>query len=461
MAAGTGLTAGVAGFARNCSLDSIPSDVIAISRRMMLNGIAVAVGALDQPEARTITEFAISLGGYGECSVIGSADSTSAPAAALANGTLVHLLDFDEAVLRRANHPTNVMLPAALAVGEARHRSGRDVLEAFIVGCEVSTKLGAIGDLDSVNTRLDYNGWHVEGVAGAIGAAVCAGRLFELDAMEMRHAIGIAASTASGLQANFGTSAKSLHCGLAAMHGIMAATLASSGFTANTDALEVKGGFLDCYRRDRDVDAEDFIMRLGRPYDVVEPGVALKFYPCGSALHTAIDLTVALVHDNGIAADDIDRIHVSWPGLPRNKLAGFGAPETGLAAKFSLPYVVAVAALYGTPSLRHFTDEATKDQAVVRLMRRVGSSADEPATREASRPATVTVTLINGRVLQAHADHAVGHPSNPMSDEQLEEKFFQCADRRMSTQQIEGIISSLRSIDGTDDVACVMAGLRA
>jgi 2-methylcitrate dehydratase PrpD len=455
-----GLTDRLASFVTDTTLDSMPPQVVQSSRDMILNGIAVAIAARETPEAKSLYRFADNMGGEAACTIIGAPGGNSPMNAALVNGVLVHVLDFDEVVLRRANHPTNVLLPAVMAMGEFVGASGKAVLEAFAIGCEVSTKLGAIGDLDEIETTLDHNGWHVEGVAGAVGAAAAAGKLMNLGPDALRNAIGMAVSEASGVQANFGTSTKSLHCGLAAMHGVLAAMLAGDGLTANPNALETKGGFLTVFRHDTAIDEDEFIGRLGNPFDVIDPGLGLKFYPCGSALHTTIDLTVELARTSGLSPADVESVHVSWPGLPKDKLAGFGVPSTGLEAKFSLPYVVAVALAYGAPTLAHFTDAAVTDPTVLSLIPLVSNSTDEVATKDASRPATVTVKLRDGRELRAHADHAKGHPGNPMSASELESKFVSCARDYYSPTEITFLIQAISDVEEFDDCADLFSLLR-
>jgi 2-methylcitrate dehydratase PrpD len=455
-----GLTDRLTSFVLDTTIDSMPERVVQSSRDMILNGLAVAIAARTTPEAHALYRFAEAMGGEATCTIVGAPFTSSPMNAALVNGVLVHVLDFDEVVLRRANHPTNVLLPTVMAMGEFVGASGRAVLEAFAIGCEVSTKLGAIGDLDEIETTLDHNGWHVEGVAGAIGAAAAAGKLLGLDATKLGHALGMAVSEASGVQANFGTSTKSLHCGLAAMHGVLAGILARDGLTANPNAIEAKGGFLTAYRHNTAVDVDEFIGRLGNPFDVIDPGLGLKFYPCGSALHTAIDLTVELTRANNLVPSDVESIHVSWPGLPKDKLAGFSTPSTGLEAKFSLPYVVAVAVAFGAPTLEHFTDAAVTDPIVRGLMPLVTNSTNEKATRDASRPATVTIRLTDGRELRAHADHAKGHPDNPMSPAELDSKFNSCSRDYYSSAERVFLIQSVRDLDQFDDCTDLFSLLR-
>jgi 2-methylcitrate dehydratase PrpD len=454
-----GITSRLAEFVANTTFDDLPDDVVARSKEMMLNACAVGIAGSRTHEGQLALEYARRMGGEPQCTILGTPGRFSAANAALVNGTMVHALDYDEVILRRANHPSNVVLPTALAVGELTRCSGRDLVAAFALGCEVSTKVGAAGDFDSVIPALNRNGWHIESVGGTVAAAALSAKLLGLDADAMEIALGIAVSQACGVQVNYGTSTKSLHCGLAASHGIMAAMLAESGFSAARGAIEDINGFFGCFRRDVDVDEEEFMARLGRPFDVIDPGVGLKLYPCGSALHTAIDVMLLLADEHSLTADNVREIHVSWPPRAGNRLTGFAHPRTGLEAKFSMNYCIAVALVHGPPRLHHFTDEAVHDPAVVSVLDRIEVRTDEVATIEVPRPCTIRVVLADGREVSHRGVYASGHPGHPLTERQLNDKFRTCADNVLDDAVAEKVISNFRAIEDLADVTDLVGQL--
>lgn len=455
-----GITSRLARFVVETSFPDIPGDVVERSKEMMLNAAAVGLAGSTEDEGRIIVEYVREVGGRPECTLLGARTRSSAPSAALANGLMVHVLDYDENVQRRSNHPSNAIFPTVMAMSERLAASGEQALASFAIGCEVSTKIGAIGDLDELFSRIYRNGWHVEGVGGAIGAAAAAGKLLGLDQERMENAFGMAVSQASGVQANYGTSAKSLHCGQAAMHGIMSATLAKRGFTGARNAIEDPKGFLACYRGDRDVDEDGFVSRLGRPYDIIDPGVRLKLYPCASATHTSVDAALHLVREHRFRLDDVRAVRVSVaPGVATRE--AFARPATGLEAKFSMSYCVAVALAYGAPRMEHFSDEAVRDPTVGALLDRVSTSADEVPTRDMPRPSTVTVTLADGRRLTYRQRYPRGHPDDPMTAAELDAKVASCAGRVLSLDAVRRVIAGFRGLDTMADVTPLFASLGA
>jgi len=456
-----GITQGVAEFALRGSIADIPDDVVKISKEMMLNGVGVGIAGSTAQASVTVLDYVAGLGGTDDCTILASDQRSTAEFAALANGTMVHVLDFDETFERRGNHPTASIYSAVMALGERDRCTGQSVLEAFVVGCEISTKIGAIGDLDELKSTLFKHGWHLSGVGGTIGAAVAAGRLLQLTQLEMENCLGIAVSLASGLQVNYGHGTKSLHAGRSAMNGITAATLAKKGLTGARNGIEAADGFLGAFRGDVDVDAEKFLAQLGNPYDVIYPGVGVKYYPCATTTHASIFAVEQLVREHSIRPEDVQALHVSVPALGgvTARRNAFPHPRTGLEGKFSVPYAAAVALVFGTPRMHHFTDEAVQDPRIRPILDRLVLTMDEVPTIEYHMPATVRITLTDGRVVEHRALSAKGHPSNPMTTEDLDDKFISCTQEAMSAEAIERTISGFRNLESNPDVRDLFASL--
>ena len=310
----------------------------------LLPGLA---GARLSRQSQAVARFVQEMGGNGRCTVIGMGMRTSPVYASLANGLMVHLLDFDDEIMGRGNHPTSAIFPVVMSLGEMNGYSGKQVVTAFALGCELSSKLGAIGDLDYPEpVESARPGWHTDGVAGAIGATAAAAKLLELDQEQLENAFGIASGEAAGIQANLLTPSRAFQCGRAAMNGVMAALLAQRGFTGARDAIEAPGGLLGCYLSGGEVDEEDFFSRLGSPYDVVHPGVVLKVFPCESAGHTSIEAVLQLIQQYRVEPDQVEAVRVRvTPAMLR--LLPFSEPQSGWQARFSLSYVVTVALAAG------------------------------------------------------------------------------------------------------------------
>jgi 2-methylcitrate dehydratase PrpD len=358
-----------------------------------------------------------------------AADGRRMPArsAALIDGTAAHALDYDDVDDALFGHPSAVLVPTLLALGDASGSSGEELLVAYQRGLLVCRRLAAaLGIEDHYRA-----GWHATSTVGTLGAAAAAARLLGLSVDATRHALGMAASMAGGSRQNFGTMTKPLHVGLAAEHGILAASLAGRGFTADPDQLEGPMGFLalfgDQARRPAPVDDD------GEAVAAEPAGLNVKLYPCCYATHAAVDAALELrdaLTAAGATVDDVAGIDVA---VPPGALAPLihHRPTDGLQAKFSLEYAVAVAMLDNEVILASFDDDRARRADVQGLLRRVTVAETEtppsglPAWGE-TFAASVTLRLADGRTLAARVDQPAGHATRPVSDDQLRAKFGDC-----------------------------------
>ena len=228
-------------------------------------------------------------GGSTEASVFGHGFGAPAGEAALVNGTSAHALDFDDVNMSMRGHPSVPLLPAVLALGEKIGSSGRELIDAFVLGFEVECKLGRV--IGAAHYAL---GWHATSTLGTLGAAAACARLLRLDMERTQIALGIAASLASGVRQNFGTMTKPLHAGWAARNGVIAATLADRGFTADSAAIEGESGLLHAASGGARLNSRA-LASLGDPWEIVSPGIGVKLYPCCYATHRAIDAALEIV----------------------------------------------------------------------------------------------------------------------------------------------------------------------
>ena len=305
-----------------------PSEVTAL-RFTVADCLASALAGAEAPATKAaIAILADNYGGNGTATILGHRDRTTALAAAMVNGTMAHACDFDDVSEPMCGHPTAPALPAILALAEIRGRSGSDVLVALAAALEVMTKLGRIAGYE-----LYRSGWHPTATLGVFGAAAGAAKILGLDAERTATAISIAASRASGVRANIGTTVKPLHCGFSARDGLECALLASAGATANAHALEGPNGFLKAFTPQHD-DIQALVESLGNPFDISEPGIDFKKYQSCWDTDSGIEWALYLRKTYSIEPADVKAIRCALaPGMGADLV--YPQPSTPLQGKFS------------------------------------------------------------------------------------------------------------------------------
>jgi 2-methylcitrate dehydratase PrpD len=417
----------------------------------LLDTVGVTLAGALEPASRAVQDVIAAEGGDA-CTVLGSALRSTAPGAALANGTAAHALDYDDMCFVSLAHPSAPLVPALLAAGELSGASGSAILDAYVMGFEVEARLGRV-----MNPRHYQRGWHCTSTLGAIGAAAAASRVMGLDAGRTCHALAIAASEASGLKENFGTMVKPLHAGLAARDGVLAALLARSGLTASERALDGPQGFLQAMDSERTgLDRE--IADLGARWELLDTGITVKLYPSCAATHPMLDALLALRARGPFSGDDVDRIEIEVDAITPTVLI-HERPSTGLEGKFSMPFCAAAAVVDGRVGIETFDAARVADTRIASLMPRIAMQVD-PALGADRPPLTqvrVRVHLRNGRILSETADGARGYPDRPASDAELDAKFLSCATRAISPSAARHALDLLRTFDRLDDVRALTA----
>ncbi len=446
------VTQRLAEFVAGTSSEAIGLEAREQAKRAVLDTLGVALAGRQEPAAALVAALAREQGGREEATVVGAGFRATAEQAALVNGTAAHALDYDDVTLNMRGHPSAPLLPAVFALGEKMGSSGRDVLDAYVLGVEVECKLGrAIGE---PHYAL---GWHATSTLGTLGAAAACARLLRLDAERNRNALGIAASLASGLQQNFGTMTKPLHAGWAAHNGVLAARLASRGFEADAKALEGPSGFLRAMSGGAEVDVEAVVGGLGEPWEVVEPGIGVKLYPCCYAIARAIDGAIDWRHDGGdpgrIASVEI----VVSPGtlLPLVKRP----PETPLEAKFSLEYCVASALIDGGLGLSAFSTPAVGRLEVRKLMSRIRAVEDGPVAQFPIGGRAVVNVNAGGSTSSTVVDTPRGDPKNPLTWDELAAKFRDCAGTVLPADRVEAAIGLVGRLEELPDIRELIAAI--
>ncbi len=402
------LTATVAAFAGNPALTRLPDEVAHAVRRAMLDSIGVSVAGTKHPASQKVIELVTTVAGTGPCHIIGSAKRTDALNAALANGVTAHVLDWDDTILPTRAHLGAVLLPPLVAAGQVEGWTIEQILPAYAIGFEIQSRLN-----HSVYPSIHLRGWQGTGIVGGIGTAAAVGRLMGLSQTQLIHAMGIAATNASGLIATFGSMAKSLNLGRAGASGLQSAYLARLGFTSNEDILGA-GKFLEMY----DEAPRHAIVSegLGETWSILENGY--KPYPCGFVAHAMIDAVRDLRAKVG-GPLKLKRLDLKV-SPESTHLMGNPDPTNELEAKFSLLYEAAVAWVDGHVTPAAFEAEAVRDPRyrtvmAVTTITSVNGVAQHEAFAEAE--------FEGGRVETMHVAHARGTQARPMTDADLLEKF--------------------------------------
>ena len=439
-----GATETLARFILNTPAEAIPAPILHEGKRCIINYMAVALYASADPSMAILTGLFEEEGGVEIASLIGAGSRTNLQNAALANGYLAHLEDYDDTHFPTVIHPSAPTIPAAFAVAEREGATGLDVLAATVLGIEACCRVGL-----SVYPNHYDAGWHITGTCGVFGAAGAAGRLLGLDESQMTQALGIAGTQAAGVREVFGSMSKPFHAGRSAQSGVLAGLLARRGFTSTHEILEGRRGFAAVLSTASDM--TQITDALGERWEL--PNNGLKPYSCGVVSHPLIDAMIALRNTHGVAADDVESVSARVHPLVL-ELMDRPNPRVGLEGKFSHQHSMAVGLIDGGAFPAQYTDERVLDSAVAALRDKIRATVDTSVAEDA---AEVTVTLRDGRSITESVEHATGAPDNPMSDAHLENKFRTLAHRVLSQSQADELLAALWDLDAADDVTGVMA----
>lgn len=392
--------------------DAIPEPPLHRARQCLLDYLGITLGATNEPLIGILMDSAASLGAGPTCTVLGRRDRTDALWAALINGAMAHVLDFDDTHSPTILHGESAVLAAQFALAERLPGpvSGMRFLAAFLAGYETSARVAL-----SLHPAHYDRGWHVSGTVGAFGAAAACGWMLGLGEEAMVHALGLAASQGAGLREMFGTMNKSLHVGKAAQNGLLSALLAERGFTSSLQPLEAPRGFCnvlsDSPHPDRLTDG------WGERWEIMSSG--FKPFPCGVVTHAGIEAALALRNEQGVTANLAAQVIARCHPLVL-ELTGKTEPRTGLEGKFSIYHCIAAALVDGAVTPATFTDQRVADPAITAVRQRIRVETDPSLETD---QAQVTAKLTTGQEMSVVIEHAAGSPAHPLTDGQLIAKF--------------------------------------
>ena len=437
----------------------VPLRVAEQAGLLTLDTLGCCLAAVRYDFGRAARATAERLGGSPESTIVGGPVRVGAANAVLANATLAHGLDFDDTREDAIVHTGCVAVTTSLAVGEAASVSGRAALTAVVAAVEVMCRVGL-----AVPGKFHARHYHPTALAGTFAGAAAAGKLYGLTEDELVRAFGICGSQAAGIIEYLadGSWTKRLHPGWAAHAGVVAALLAQSGFTGPETVFEGEHGFYRAFAGEFEAARlEELLASLGREWEIEQ--LTFKPYPCGSIAQPYMDCALRLRERHRVRAEDIVEIRCRTAAgpVPRlwEPLASKHAPQNGYAAKFSLPYLLAVILTRGRASLAEFEDDVVRAPEVLALASRVGYELDPTIDYPRQFVGHLRVRLKDGRVLEEWQDHPRGGPDSPMGRDEIEAKFRGNASLVMSDERATRVIRSVRVLDVEPNLDTLMQSL--
>jgi len=457
-------TQGLCGFIHRTNYDDIPRETVTVAKQAILDYLAATMAGSQEPSGMIISEMVRESRSPEEATVIGQRYRASCELAALANGTSAHTQDYDDCLdfpSAGLAHPTAGTFSGLLAVGEKHRVTGKDLITAYCLGIEAYGKTGLL----VVESGVGNRGWEWTGTLGVIGGTAALSRLLKLDEREMVNALGIASTMACSLIRNFGSFAGHIHGGNAARNAIEAVTLARKGYDATgTDAIEGHGGFYNAFSGNLEPLSEEVqrerLDSLGNPWNLVNPGLMFKYYPCAHIAHFGVYAGQLLREKHSFDWRQIEEIEFRQPHfLSRNSAPP--DPETGVQGRFNMGYCLCRSLIHGDIEFGFFTDEAVKDPDTRSLMKKIKwtiiPQKDLPGPFGYQE---VVLKMKDGTTCSAKVDHPKGEPQNPQSPEELEAKFRKCAlyahYEEPAISRIKDMVADLENVDDITGITGLM-----
>jgi 2-methylcitrate dehydratase PrpD len=460
-----GLTNYVGSFVTQTKYEEIPVDVRELGKKSILDGLGLALAG-SRAESGAISRQFVEQSGVssGKATIIGTRQKTSPRFAALVNGISVHADDFDDTQLAAAKdrvyglltHPTVPVLPAILALAEEHAVTGKEWMTAYHVGVEVECKIA-----EAISPRHYQDGFHSTGTCGPFGSAAACAKLLKFDLSKTLKTLGLSASQSGGLRENFGTMTKPFQAGHAAESGVISAHLVALGWTAAEQILEADRGFFHAAGGSYDPSA--IMGRLGKPWTFASPGVSLKPYPSGSLAHPAMTELARLMVVHDMQAAQVDKVDI---GANHNMTTTLlhHHPKSGLEAKFSMEFCLAILLLERKAGLSQFSDKVVQRPDVQQMIPRINFYVDPEAESAGFDKMTslLKIHMKDGSVITGRADFAKGSPINPMTFEEAAAKFRGCAEfAEWPKAKTEKIIAFVTALETVPDVSALTPLLSA
>jgi 2-methylcitrate dehydratase PrpD len=447
----------LAEFVSRMRYEDLPQTVVDQACRIVVDtlGCALSAWSEDPEKSRIALAMARQYGSDRGASVVGAAGAKSQPAfAALANGILANAADNDDTHKRALLHTGSVVVPPALALAETQGLSGRELILALVAGYEVAVRVG----MAVMPTHYRY--WHSTATNGTFGAAACAAKALALDAGGVQRALGLAGTQAAGLNTFFesGDMTKSIHPGKAALNGILSAQFAQLGATSPPTILEHPKGYLNAYCTEPK--PQKLTEGLGSTWEILQNG--FKYFPSILASHSPIQATLALVQKHAIDPAQIARISNETYNTVKSHFSNKDV-STVMAARVSVPYCIAVAAVDRKLTQAQFAPARIDDALVRAVLARTEIIADAELNRlyPEKFPARVTITLNNGESFQETVLFPKGDPQDPLSAAEIDEKFRRNAEALLGPARAGELLDAIYALPGARDLSQLASRLHA
>ena len=437
--------------------EAIPDASLIAARRFMIDTLAVAWAGSDAPGCREAHALLVDEGGRADSSAWAYGNESQrlpAMSAAFINGMTSAALDYDAIGSGAAVHVNITVLPAALAMAERVHASGRDFLAAMVIGTDLTYRMAAAADVPNA-------GFHYVPIYGVFGAAAACARLLKLNVLETRHALGIAFMQASGTQqANIDPSlSKRMMSGFAARAGVHAALLAQRGITGPAQAIEGKFGLFNMYQGGN---AALLLDQLGSRFDNVLGSI--KMYPSCGANHTSIAGALELIRQYDLQPDDVISVDVTMPPYTARLVGGQYEPsgDAQVAAQFNVSYTIACLLVRRKLGLAEIQEDAARDPEINRHVGKVQVHVDE--TQKGTRgPIVLRMRTKTHGEISTRVMHVPGSLEAPVADAEIQQKFDECfrlGVGALDDERIELLTQRVREVEAIEDMYLFLKGIQ-
>jgi len=427
-------------------------------KEKFLDTIGISIAGAYSPAGRIAFDAIADLGGRPEVTIMGRARKSSVVDAGFVNGVCAHALEYDDNT-RNAGHISACLVPGCLAIAEKLNLSGRELIEAFAIGFEVSFRIGS-----GLKPFLFDRGWHPAALVGGQGIAAAGSRMMQLDKITTRMAMGIMASSGTGLRKNVGSMGKAFHVGHGVRAGIFATIVASHGYQVDPDIIEgaddggVEGhqrfGLVDAFAGTGNYRVDRMLGGLGTGFELSRDTTMVRMHPGSTVIGAAVDGMIDLATRHDIKADQVESILVGCH--PRMlSIASYTEPVDSYRAKFCPPYIFAVALIDGKVGVAQYADDRIRDPGVLALMRRVTVAICDDLKNHRGQwgegginwgEARIKVTLKNGRVLEQTYSNAKGWPGQRATWDDLCGKYEECTEKILSRKRTVESIEMIKAL---------------
>lgn len=443
----TDYTQEIVNFVLNTNYEDLPKGAVDIAKQAIVDSIGVIFAAVSEPMAKPLTAYLDTCPAEPQATAMGLNRKTSMVNAAFVNGCLNHCIDFDDCCFPAVSHSTTTYLGTQLAIGEHMHLSGKDMITAYVIGHEVFNKLACV-----LNPECWYSGYHATGVMGTVAAACVGGKLMGLNEQEMKYAIGIACSSASGLKVNLGSMAKPYHAGHACEIGVKAAILAKNGFTSRDNALEGRMGYGELFAKGNP--HFHFLDTLGKEWEIILRPPFMKPHPSCGGTHAAMNAIRILKKQYGITAEMVEKIEMGTnPGSFEQLI--YPDPQDTYEARFSATFTCAVAMVKDKWGISVHTDEVLKSPEIQDMIKKVDLYIDKEISDKVPLEyvdlmSRIRIKLKDGRVFEKDGKYPI------LSWEDICEKYEDCCKLSIPEEKYKPALKMMLDLENLDDVADLM-----